>query len=74
MASFVVTAGLGIEDYADGVAFQMTFANVTVFDTDEGLILVDCGARTHARAVHVGASLDLILSGVIFRLWGGGGG
>lgn len=37
---------------ADGVAFVPSFANVSAFDTAEGLVLVDTGSAPFATAVH----------------------
>lgn len=66
MASFVTTSGLPVETYADGVGFMLTFANVTVFDTDAGLVLVDCGARTHAQFIYVMPTYPLLRSLFLF--------
>ena len=35
---------LGLEEYADGLAFVATFGNITAIQTDEGTVLVDTGA------------------------------
>jgi alkyl sulfatase BDS1-like metallo-beta-lactamase superfamily hydrolase len=40
------------EEVADGVAFVPSFANVTAFRTDDGLVLVDTGSAPLARHVH----------------------
>jgi glyoxylase-like metal-dependent hydrolase (beta-lactamase superfamily II) len=45
--------GLPVDTYTEGVGFMLTFANVTVFDTDVGLVLVDCGAVGHAKSIYV---------------------
>jgi alkyl sulfatase BDS1-like metallo-beta-lactamase superfamily hydrolase len=37
---------------AERVAFVPSFANVSAFDTDDGLVLVDTGSSMFARAVH----------------------
>jgi len=41
-----------LSQIADGLAFVHSFANVTAFDTDDGLVLVDTGSPMFARAVH----------------------
>jgi alkyl sulfatase BDS1-like metallo-beta-lactamase superfamily hydrolase len=43
---------LELEELAAGVAFVSSFANVTAFDTDAGLVLVDTGHSVSARQVH----------------------
>jgi alkyl sulfatase BDS1-like metallo-beta-lactamase superfamily hydrolase len=40
------------EEVADGVAFVPSFANVTAFRTDDGLVLVDTGSAPLAEHVH----------------------
>lgn len=40
------------EEVADGVAFVPSFANVTAFGTDDGLVLVDTGSAPLAQHVH----------------------
>src|SRR5579883_485158 len=35
---------LAVEEVAPKVAFASSFANVTAFDTDEGLVLIDTGS------------------------------
>lgn len=40
------------EEVADGVAFVPSFANVSAFRTDEGLVLVDTGSAPLAAHVH----------------------
>jgi len=40
------------EEVADGVAFVPSFANVSAFRTDEGLVLVDTGSAPLAQHVH----------------------
>ena len=42
----------GLAEVADGVAFIPSFANVSAFRTDEGLLLVDTGSAMLAQAVH----------------------
>jgi alkyl sulfatase BDS1-like metallo-beta-lactamase superfamily hydrolase len=42
----------GLAEVADGVAFVPSFANVSAFSTDDGLVLVDTGSMFLARAVH----------------------
>jgi alkyl sulfatase BDS1-like metallo-beta-lactamase superfamily hydrolase len=42
----------GLAEVADGVAFLPSFANVSAFTTDDGLLLVDTGSAFAARAVH----------------------
>ena len=42
----------GIEEVADGVAFVPSFANVSAFATDDGLVLVDTGSEFTAGHVH----------------------
>jgi alkyl sulfatase BDS1-like metallo-beta-lactamase superfamily hydrolase len=41
-----------LEELAPGVAFVSSFANVTAFDTDDGLVLVDTGSFFFAAEVH----------------------
>ena len=36
----------------DGVAFVPSFANVSAFSTDDGLVMVDTGSKMFARFVH----------------------
>jgi alkyl sulfatase BDS1-like metallo-beta-lactamase superfamily hydrolase len=43
-----------IEEVAGRTAFVPSFANVSAFDTDEGLLLVDTGSQFFARTVHTG--------------------
>ena len=40
------------QEVADGVAFVPSFANVTAFRTDDGLVLVDTGSAPLAQHVH----------------------
>jgi glyoxylase-like metal-dependent hydrolase (beta-lactamase superfamily II) len=47
-----LTTFLGLEEWADGVAFVSSFANVTAFGTADGLVLVDTGGFLAAGAVH----------------------
>jgi len=42
----------GIAEITDGVAFVPSFANVSAFSTDDGLMLVDTGSTFVAEAVH----------------------
>jgi alkyl sulfatase BDS1-like metallo-beta-lactamase superfamily hydrolase len=42
----------GLAPIAEGVAFIPTFANVSAFDTEDGLVLVDTGASFVASDVH----------------------
>jgi alkyl sulfatase BDS1-like metallo-beta-lactamase superfamily hydrolase len=42
----------GLAEVADGVAFVPSFANVSAFATEEGLVLVDTGSSFVAAAVH----------------------
>ena len=41
-----------LEELATDVAFTPSFANVSSFSTDDGLVLVDTGSRMLARTVH----------------------
>jgi alkyl sulfatase BDS1-like metallo-beta-lactamase superfamily hydrolase len=41
-----------LEELERGVAFASSFANVTAFDTDDGLVLVDTGSFFFASQVH----------------------
>lgn len=43
---------LGLEELSDGVAFVASFANVSAFATDDGLVLIDTGGYIAARAIH----------------------
>lgn len=43
---------LGLEEFAERLAFVASFANVTAFDTDEGLVLVDVGGHLVGPLVH----------------------
>jgi len=52
-SSGVFTRSLPVDTYAEGVGFMMSWANVTVFDTDVGLVLVDSGAKTHGESIYV---------------------
>jgi len=48
-----VTGGVGgLAEVHTGVAFLPSFANVSAFATDEGLVLVDTGSAFAARQVH----------------------
>jgi len=47
-----LTTFAGLEEYAPGVAFVSSFANVTAVETDGGLVLVDTGGFVTARIVH----------------------
>ncbi len=42
----------GLAEITDGVAFVPSFANVSAFSTDDGLVLVDTGSSFVAEAVH----------------------
>ncbi|HEV7887668.1 MAG TPA: alkyl sulfatase dimerization domain-containing protein [Acidimicrobiales bacterium] len=42
----------GLAEVAEGVAFVPSFANVSAFRTDDGLVLVDTGSAMLAQAVH----------------------
>ncbi|HLN18312.1 MAG TPA: alkyl sulfatase dimerization domain-containing protein [Acidimicrobiales bacterium] len=42
----------GLAEITEGVAFVPSFANVTAFDTEDGLLLVDTGSAPLAQAVH----------------------
>ncbi len=44
--------GAGLADVGDGVAFVASFANVSAFDTEDGLFLVDTGSSFAASSVH----------------------
>src|SRR5215212_12005729 len=39
-----VTQVGGLTEVGDGIAFVSSFANVSAFDTDDGLVLVDTGS------------------------------
>jgi alkyl sulfatase BDS1-like metallo-beta-lactamase superfamily hydrolase len=41
-----------LEELTDGVAFVPSFANVSAFGTEDGLVLVDTGSKLFARSVH----------------------
>jgi alkyl sulfatase BDS1-like metallo-beta-lactamase superfamily hydrolase len=41
-----------LEEIIVGVAFVPSFANVSAFRTDDGLVLVDTGSKLFARSVH----------------------
>ena len=42
----------GIEEVAPGTAFVPSFANVSAFSTEDGLVLVDTGSLPLARTIH----------------------
>ncbi|HEX3796507.1 MAG TPA: alkyl sulfatase dimerization domain-containing protein [Acidimicrobiales bacterium] len=42
----------GFVEIADGVGFVPSFANVSAFDTDDGLVLIDTGSLPLAAVVH----------------------
>ena len=42
----------GIEEVSPGTAFVPSFANVSAFSTDDGLVLVDTGSLPLARTIH----------------------
>jgi alkyl sulfatase BDS1-like metallo-beta-lactamase superfamily hydrolase len=48
----LVAALQEMEELAPGVAFVSSFANVTAFATDAGLVLVDVGSQLFAAQVH----------------------
>lgn len=43
---------VGLEELSDGVAFVSSFANVSGFDTSDGMVLVDTGGFMAAAGVH----------------------
>jgi alkyl sulfatase BDS1-like metallo-beta-lactamase superfamily hydrolase len=47
-----VTQDLGMAEVADRTAFNAAFGNVSAFDTDEGLLLVDTGNQVFAQLNH----------------------
>jgi glyoxylase-like metal-dependent hydrolase (beta-lactamase superfamily II) len=47
-----VTHRPGLAEIRDGVAFLPSFANVSAFETEDGLVLVDTGSAFVAAAVH----------------------
>lgn len=47
-----VSLGGGLAEICDGVAFVPSFANVSAFVTDDGLVLVDTGSSFAGAAVH----------------------
>ena len=47
-----VTTVIGLEELSAGLAFVASFANVTVLDTAEGLVLIDTGSFFLARNNH----------------------
>ena len=51
--STVFSPGNPLEEYAEGLGFMLTFANVTAVDTDEGLVLIDCGDMAHSQGIYV---------------------
>src|SRR5262245_17497589 len=46
------TTVLGLEELSAGLAFVSSFANVTVLDTGDGLVLIDTGSFFLARNNH----------------------
>ena len=48
---------LGLEEYAPGLAFVASFANVTAIATGEGLVLVDTGSAMAAGGIHASVRL-----------------
>src|SRR5205814_4064122 len=42
----------GIEEVADRTGFIPSFANVSAFQTGEGVVLVDTGSQFAAQAIH----------------------
>jgi alkyl sulfatase BDS1-like metallo-beta-lactamase superfamily hydrolase len=47
-----VTQDLGMAEVADRTSFNAAFGNVSAFDTDEGLLLVDTGNQVFAQVNH----------------------
>ncbi|HUH04744.1 MAG TPA: alkyl sulfatase dimerization domain-containing protein [Kofleriaceae bacterium] len=47
-----LTTFAGLEELSDGVAFVSSFANVSAFDTTDGLVLVDTGGFMAAGGVY----------------------
>jgi len=47
----VVMNTLPVESFQEGLGFMYTFANVSVINTDVGLVLIDCGALDYAIAI-----------------------
>ncbi len=47
-----LTTFAGLEEYAPGLAFVSSLANVTAVETEDGLVLVDTGGFVTARIVH----------------------
>jgi alkyl sulfatase BDS1-like metallo-beta-lactamase superfamily hydrolase len=47
-----VTQDLGIAEVADRTAFNAAFGNISAFDTDDGLLLVDTGNQVFAQVNH----------------------
>ncbi len=45
------TTILGLEQYAEGMAFVSSFANVTAFDTTEGMVVIDTSGPLGAEMV-----------------------
>lgn len=67
-----------LEEIAPRTWFASSFANMTVFDTDEGLLLIDPGARNNAAQKHdqVRAVLDRPVHTIVYthghhdHVWG----
>jgi hypothetical protein len=53
VTSSVFTASQAVDTYAEDLGFMLSWANVTVFDTDDGLVLVDCGSPAHGERIYV---------------------
>ncbi len=47
-----LTTFVGLESFADGLAFISSFGNVTVLDTDDGLVMLDTGGFVVAKTIH----------------------
>src|SRR5262245_50112395 len=47
-----VTTVIGLEELSTGVAFVASFANVTVLETEQGLVLIDTGSFFLAHNNH----------------------
>jgi alkyl sulfatase BDS1-like metallo-beta-lactamase superfamily hydrolase len=47
-----VTQDLGLAEVADRTAFSASFGNISAFDTDDGLLLVDTGNQIMAASNH----------------------
>jgi len=47
-----LTTFAGLEEFGDGLAFLSSFGNVTVLDTDDGLVMLDTGGFVVAQTIH----------------------